>query len=102
MGGPALQASGLDLKLLIWDHNRDDMFARAHTILSDPDAAKYVWGTGYHWYGDPRHEFWPAREGMLLFDNLQRVHDLAPDKHIIMTESCQEAGPRITDWTMGE
>ena len=100
--GPALTASGLDLKLLIWDHNRDNMFLRAHTIYSDPEAAKYVWGTGYHWYGDTRYEFWPAREGMLLFDNLRKVHELWPEKHIIMTESCQESGPRIGDWKLGE
>jgi len=100
--GPALAASGLDLKLLIWDHNRDSMFLRAHTIYSDPEAAKYVWGTGYHWYGDTRYEFWPAREGMLVFDNVRKVHELWPEKHIIMTESCQESGPRIGDWKLGE
>lgn len=100
--GPALEASGLDLKLLVWDHNRDEMFARAHTIYSDPEAAKYIWGIGYHWYGDPRYEFWPAREGMTLFDNVRKVHELRPDKHIIMTEACQEAGPRIGDWQLGE
>lgn len=101
--GPALAAStSSHLKLLIWDHNRDNMFLRAHTIYSDPEAAKYVWGIGYHWYGDTRYEFWPAREGMLLFDNVRKVHELWPDKHIIMTESCQESGPRIGDWKLGE
>ena len=60
--GPALKNHGLlDKKLIIWDHNRDIMVERARTILSDPDAAKYVWGTGFHWYcGDH-------------FDNVQRV-----------------------------
>ncbi|CAE8689081.1 unnamed protein product [Polarella glacialis] len=100
--GPALEASELGLKLLIWDHNRDDMFARAHAIYSDPEAAKYVWGIGYHWYGDPRYEAWPAREGMLLHENLRKVHELRPDKHIIMTEACQEFGPRIGSWKLGE
>eukprot|EP00928_Gymnodinium_smaydae_P003713 TRINITY_DN11311_c0_g1_i3.p1 TRINITY_DN11311_c0_g1~~TRINITY_DN11311_c0_g1_i3.p1 ORF type:complete len:588 (-),score=97.00 TRINITY_DN11311_c0_g1_i3:215-1762(-) len=100
--GPALEQSDLDLKLLVWDHNRDDMYARARAIFSDPIASKYVWGTGYHWYGDPRHEAWPPREGMVCFDNLQRVHELRPDKHIIMTEACQELGPKIGDWSLGE
>lgn len=100
--GPALEASGLGLKLLIWDHNRDDMFARAHAVLSDPEAAKHVWGVAYHWYGDPRHEMWPAREGQLRFDNLRAVHDLNPEIHIVMSESCQEFGPRIGNWEMGE
>lgn len=100
--GPALNASGLDLKLLIWDHNRDDMLLRAKAIFDDPEAEKYVWGVAYHWYGDNRYEMWPAREGQLLFDNLRRVHELRPDKHIVMSESCQENGPRIGDWRMGE
>ena len=26
-----------------------------------PEAAAYVWGLGYHWYGDPRFESWPDR-----------------------------------------
>lgn len=100
--GPALNASGMDLKLMVWDHNRDDMFSRAKAVYDDPEAEKYVWGVGYHWYGDPKHEVWPAREGMVLNDNLQRVHELRPDRHIWMTEACQEFGPRIGDWHQAE
>jgi len=100
--GPALNASGMDLKLMVWDHNRDDMFARAKAVYDDPEADKYVWGVGYHWYGDPKHEVWPAREGMVLNDNLLRVHELRPAKHIWMTEACQEFGPRIGDWRHAE
>eukprot|EP00747_Dinoflagellata_sp_TGD_P022185 gnl/TRDRNA2_/TRDRNA2_128955_c0_seq2.p1 gnl/TRDRNA2_/TRDRNA2_128955_c0~~gnl/TRDRNA2_/TRDRNA2_128955_c0_seq2.p1 ORF type:complete len:596 (+),score=69.25 gnl/TRDRNA2_/TRDRNA2_128955_c0_seq2:240-1790(+) len=100
--GPALNASGLDLKLLVHDHNRDQMFARARTIYSDPVAASYVWGVAYHWYGDPRYEFWPSPHGMVLHDNLRHVHELKPDKHIIMTEACQEMGAHIGSWELGE
>merc|ERR1719277_468860 len=38
--GPSLEAANLGMKLLVWDHNRDDMWLRAHTIYSDPAAAK--------------------------------------------------------------
>jgi len=100
--GPALEAANLGLKLLVWDHNRDDMWLRAHTIYSDPAAAKYVWGLAYHWYGDPRFEWWPDKSGQVCFENLQRVHDFRPDKHIIMSESCQESGTRIGVWDLGE
>ncbi|CAK0855164.1 unnamed protein product [Prorocentrum cordatum] len=100
--GPALEASKLDLRLLFWDHNRDNMLLRAQTIYADPRAAEYVWGIGYHWYGDPRHEIWPDRSGQVSWDNVQRVHELRPDKHIIMTEASQEFGPRIGDWATGE
>ena len=89
--GPALNNYNLlDKKLIIWDHNRDNMVERARTVLSDPDAAKYVWGTGFHWYcGDH-------------FDNVQKVHDEFPDKELIFTEGCQEGGPHTGSWDLGE
>jgi len=47
--GPTLTKSGMaGKKLIVWDHNRDLMYQRASTILEDPQAAKYVWGVGYH------------------------------------------------------
>ena len=89
--GPALKNYNLlDKKLIIWDHNRDNMVERARTVLSDPGAAKYVWGTGFHWYcGDH-------------FDNVQKVRDEFPDKELIFTEGCQEGGPHIGSWDLGE
>ena len=60
--GPTLSKAGLgDKKITVWDHNRDLMTQRATTILDDPEANKYVWGVGFHWYeswsgGDPMFE----------------------------------------------
>ena len=49
--GPALWKNGLkDKKLIAWDHNRDLVYHRASTILGDPEASRYVWGIGFHWY----------------------------------------------------
>ena len=49
--GPTLKSQGMgDKKLIAWDHNRDLVYQRASTILNDPEAAKYVWGIGFHWY----------------------------------------------------
>mmetsp|Transcript_45248 Transcript_45248/g.127968 ORF Transcript_45248/g.127968 Transcript_45248/m.127968 type:complete len:602 (+) Transcript_45248:301-2106(+) len=100
--GPAFEASGLDLKIICWDHNRDDMCLRAQTIYSDPEASKYVWGMGYHWYGDPRHDWWADFMDNSCFDNVRRVHELQPDKHLIVTEVCQEQGAHMGDWFVGE
>jgi glucosylceramidase len=51
--GPTLQRNGLGSKKLIaWDHNRDLIYQRASTYLHDPEAAKYIWGIGFHWYED--------------------------------------------------
>ena len=89
--GPALKKNNyLDKKLVIWDHNRDVMLKRSRAVLSDPEAAKYVWGTGFHWYNGDH------------FDEVQKVHDEFPDKELIFTEGCQEAGPHIGSWDLGE
>ena len=89
--GPALHGAGLgDVKIIIWDHNRDVMVERASVMYSDAKAAQYVWGTGFHWYGAD------------CFDHLQLVHDAWPDKQLLFTEGCQEGGPHIGSWEVGE
>ena len=55
--GPELNRAGLShLRIIIWDHNRDLMVERASVVYSDPEAARYVWGTGFHWYGEDHFE----------------------------------------------
>jgi glucosylceramidase len=89
--GPALHAAGLGhVKIVIWDHNRDLMVERASVVYGDPEAAKYVWGTGFHWYGADH------------FDHVQLVHDAWPDKALLFTEGCQEGGPHLGSWEVGE
>ncbi|MCA0989301.1 glycoside hydrolase family 30 protein [Guptibacillus algicola] len=89
--GPTLQKRGKnDLKVIIWDHNRDVVYERAKTVLSDPEAAQYVWGTGLHWYVSEE------------FENLSKVHDEFPDKHLIFTEGCIEGGVQLGAWHTGE
>ena len=49
--GPTLSKNKLQSKKVIfWDHNRDLITQRANVMLTDKDAAKYVWGIGFHWY----------------------------------------------------
>ncbi|HWB28347.1 MAG TPA: glycoside hydrolase family 30 protein [Chitinophagaceae bacterium] len=96
--GPTLHNSGLaDKKLIVWDHNRDLLYQRASTVLSDPEAAKYVWGVGYHWY-----ETWTG-SGM-EFQNMQRVMEAFPKTNLMFTEGCVEAFDykRLMDWRLGE
>eukprot|EP01037_Dinobryon_pediforme_P008428 gene8428-8516_t len=96
--GPTLVKSGLGgKKLIIWDHNRDLMYQRASTLLEDPQAAKYVWGVGFHWY-----ETWTGA-GM-NFESLRRVAEAFPGKHLIFTEGCVEKYDfsRLNDWALGE
>jgi glucosylceramidase len=90
--GPALEKAGLlgNVKLLIWDHNRDLLYERARAVYDDPQAARYVWGAAFHWYmGDN-------------FVNVRLTHDAYPDKHLLFSEGCVEGGPHADEWEIGE
>ena len=96
--GPTLQNSGMsDKKLIVWDHNRDLIYQRASTIFNDPEAAKYIWGIGFHWY-----ETWTGSD--MQFQNLKAVHETFPDKNLVFTEGCAEsfATDAIYEWRLGE
>ncbi|HEV2828055.1 MAG TPA: glycoside hydrolase family 30 protein [Pyrinomonadaceae bacterium] len=96
--GPTLKREGLgDKKIIAWDHNRDLIYQRASTILADPQAAKFVWGIGYHWY-----EPWSG--GAQMFDNVRLVHETFPDKHLIFTEGCVDSfdPQKLGEWKFGE
>ena len=88
--GPTFAKENCTAKIMIWDHNRDIMFDRAKSVLDDPKAAQYVWGVAFHWYVAD------------AFENVQRVHDAWPDKHVLLTEGCQEGGPHTGEWAVGE
>jgi len=82
--GPVMQQEGLgDKKIIVWDHNRDLLVHRANTIMSDPDAAKYVWGIGFHWY-----ETWTG--GQPMYKNVAEVAKAYPNINLILTEATVE------------
>ena len=96
--GPTLAKAGLgDKKIIIWDHNRDLIAQRASVILDDSAAKKYVWGIGYHWY-----ENWSGGEPM--YDNIEKVRTMYPDKNLFFTEGCAESfnANKYQHWANGE
>ena len=82
--GPAFEKAGFqDKNIVVWDHNRDLISHRANTIFEDPEAAKYAWGIGFHWY-----ETWTGGEPK--YDNLSNIKTSFPTKNLLFTEGCQE------------
>lgn len=49
--GPQLEQDHPDVKIFIFDHNKDHVITWAEGLLNQTKAsAKYVSGTAYHWY----------------------------------------------------
>eukprot|EP01089_Gocevia_fonbrunei_P014072 TRINITY_DN3774_c0_g1_i5.p1 TRINITY_DN3774_c0_g1~~TRINITY_DN3774_c0_g1_i5.p1 ORF type:complete len:494 (-),score=93.93 TRINITY_DN3774_c0_g1_i5:77-1558(-) len=90
--GPLLQQYYPDLKIMIYDHNTDHVYKWASTILSDPEAAKYVDGIAFHWYAGPN------------FENLDKSHEVDTKKFLLATEACNCPTPSIVNgsWINGE
>ena len=74
---PTLDEKGFgDIKIMVWDHNKERVMERARETLSVPGAEKAVWGVAFHWYSGS------------YFDNLRMTHELYPDKPLIASEFC--------------
>jgi glucosylceramidase len=70
--GPAFQAARIDTKIVLYDHNCD-VPQYAISILADPQAARYVDGSGFHLYGGQ-------------IEAMSQVHDAYPRKNLYFTE----------------
>ncbi|THF72572.1 glycoside hydrolase family 30 protein [Cohnella fermenti] len=90
--GPALEGAGLmeRVRLMVWDHNKERVYDRARVAFEDPEAAKYIWGIGFHWYSGDH------------FEALSLVRDRFPDKKLVFTEGCHEGGVQFGSWASGE
>lgn len=96
--GPTMNKEGLaNKKIVVWDHNRDLMTHRADVIFSDPEASKYAWGMGFHWY-----ENWSG--GTPMFENVRKVYEDHPSKNLLFTEGCVEKfdAKKYQFWANGE
>ena len=72
---PTFKENNIDIKILIHDHNKDNVFERASKIF-DIDKDNIISGIGLHWYtGD-------------YFDNVIKCHNSFKNKLIFHTEGC--------------
>jgi glucosylceramidase len=70
--GPAFKKAGLTTKIILFDHNCDRPDYPL-TLLSDPELAQYVDGSGFHHYGGD-------------LSTMSMVHIARPDKNLYFTE----------------
>lgn len=70
--GPNLEKAGLKTKIVLFDHNLDRPDYPL-TVLNDPEAAKYVDGSGFHHYGGE-------------MDAMTILHNAHPEKNLYFTE----------------
>lgn len=70
--GPAFAAAQINTKIIVYDHNCDRPDYPV-SILNDPQARRYIDGSGFHLYGGK-------------VEAMTDVHEAHPDKHIYFTE----------------
>ncbi len=76
---PALdRAQHSDVKINVWDHNKEKILERAAESFSVEGARDMIDGIAFHWYTGEH------------FDALAEVHRQYPDKALIFTEGCVE------------
>ena len=75
---PALREAGLDdVKVLVWDHNKEQAFDRAASLLDRAEVAAQVDGVAFHWYSGDH------------FEALRAVRELiGPERELVFTEGC--------------
>jgi len=81
--GPTLEKAGYDanhIKLMIHDDQRPSVHTWANVILKDKEAAKYVAGSAFHWYGNSQQNI----------VELDKTHEDFPDYFLLNTEACEE------------
>ncbi len=78
--GPKLRSGqNKDVKLLIYDQNRDGLEHWTDVILGDKETAAYVYGAAVHWY---------ESTFKVYEDVFEKVHAIFSDKAILHTEGC--------------
>lgn len=76
---PEFHRSGLsDIRLLIWDHNKEHTFLRTEALLQDPHVASSVAGIAFHWYSGDH------------FENLALCRKHFPALDLVFSEGCVE------------
>lgn len=83
---PVLDKAGhSDVKINIWDHNKEKVLDRAQESFAVASADKAIDGIAFHWYSGDH------------FETLQEVQRRFTDKELIFTEGCVEYSRFVSD-----
>lgn len=75
---PELCKAGIsDIQIYIWDHNKERLYDRACSVITD-DTVDIVSGIAFHWYSGDH------------FDAIRLVKERFSDKHLTFSEGCIE------------
>jgi len=87
---PSFTNNAVKAKILGYDQNRDDeMKEWANAMYTNSENKSSYDGMAIHWYAST-FDYFP--------ESLNKVHQLAPNKHLIQTEACIDAEkPRWND-----
>lgn len=85
---PALIKNNLKTKIICYDHNFDFGVPYVSAVMKDPEAAKLVAGSAWHWYGGSPKD-------------MTKIHDLYPDKGIWFTEGSGGEWDPVRRWHDG-
>ena len=86
--GPLFRKNGITTKIVLFDHNCDRPDYPL-SVLSDPEAAQYVNGSGFHHYGGD-------------ISAMSLVHQARPDKDLYFTEQMVIERPGIQTIAIAE
>lgn len=95
--GPTLRQDHPDVKIFLFDHNKDHVYDWAKALAEDAKALEYTTGVAFHWYsGDS-------------FDHVANIHKDFPKVQLLATEATFEryrwrpGSTLVTgDWSFGE
>lgn len=74
---PAFVKAGLkDVKIMIWDHNKEHLYDCAKAVESIEGAKECVDGIAFHWYSGEH------------FDNIRFAHETSPELFLAASEFC--------------
>ncbi|RHY83833.1 hypothetical protein DYB26_011835 [Aphanomyces astaci] len=88
--GPQIRKDHPDVKILVFDHNRDAVTEWAAAAYAK--ASEYVDGVAFHWYNGDGREL----DGALYYNHLNDTHHLDPSKLVLATEACNCPGVAST------